>query len=59
VQTEIGVLLKDSDFRLDFGPGTVVWDAGTEEQYRVRDDGSKESTDRPHRPKPVRKEQAR
>jgi hypothetical protein len=59
VQTEIGVLLKDSDFRLDFGPGTVVWDAGTEERYRVRDDGSKESAERPHRAKPVRKEQAR
>jgi hypothetical protein len=46
VQTEIGVPLKDSEFALTFERGTVVWDARTREQYRIRDDGSKEPIER-------------
>lgn len=52
VQTEIALPLKDSNFHLDFAPGTVVWDAGTEQEFRVRDDGSKEPAP-PWRPQPV------
>jgi hypothetical protein len=50
VQTEIGAPLKDSDFRLNFEPGTVVWDARTWIEYRVRDDGSKEITKKQRKP---------
>jgi hypothetical protein len=46
VQTEIGASLKDSDFALIFEPGTVVWDARTREEYRIRSDGSKEPIER-------------
>ena len=42
VQTTIGVPLKDSDFSLKFGPGTIFWDMRTRQQYRVRDNGSNE-----------------
>jgi hypothetical protein len=41
VQTEIGAVFQDSDFVLKFEPGTIVWDARTWVEYRVRDDGSK------------------
>ena len=53
VQTELDVPLKDSNFHVNFKPGTVVWDAGTEQEYRVRDDGSKEPFRWPLRPQPV------
>ena len=46
VQTEIGAVLKDSDFTLVFEPGTVVWDARTREEYRILSDGSKEPIER-------------
>jgi hypothetical protein len=52
VQTEIGASLKDSDFSLIFQPGTVVWDARTWVEYRIRDDGSKEITKRRRKPAP-------
>ena len=52
VQTTIGVPLKDSDFTLTFNPGTVVWDARTREEYRIRDDGSKEITKQRRKPAP-------
>jgi hypothetical protein len=40
-EVETGAPLKDSDFSLTFGPGTVVWDARTQEEYVIREDGSK------------------
>jgi hypothetical protein len=46
VQTKIGVPLKNSDFALVFEPGTVVWDEKTGQEYRIRNDGSKEPTQR-------------
>jgi hypothetical protein len=49
VQTEIGAPFKDSDFLLKFEPGTVFWDMRTRQQYRVRDDGTKEPIQRPGR----------
>ncbi len=49
VQTAIGAPLKESDFALAFEPGTIVWDGRTREEYRVRDDGSKEPIERPRR----------
>jgi hypothetical protein len=49
VQIEIGAPLKDSDFALIFEPGTVVWDARTREEYRIREDGSKEPIERARR----------
>jgi hypothetical protein len=42
VQTNIGAPLKDSDFWLNFKPGTIFWDMRTRQQCRVRDDGSNE-----------------
>jgi hypothetical protein len=51
VQTTIGVPLKKSDFALIFEPGTIVWDARTREEYRIRSDGSKEPIHRPGRRK--------
>jgi hypothetical protein len=42
VQTDIGDLLKDSDFSVIFEPGMTVWDERTGQQYRIRQDGSKE-----------------
>jgi hypothetical protein len=54
VQTQIGVLLKNGEFALIFEPGTIVWDARTEEQYRIRDDGSKEPFGRQGRRAPVK-----
>jgi hypothetical protein len=50
VQTEIGAPLKDSDFSLIFQSGTVVWDARTWVEYRIRDDGSKEIIKRRRKP---------
>jgi hypothetical protein len=58
VQTEIGVPLKDSEFALIFAPGTVVWDARTREEYRIRDDGSKEPIERRRRRRAPRSEDA-
>jgi len=55
VQTAIGAPLKDSDFALIFKPGTIVWDARTREQYRIRDDGSKEPLGRRQRRNPAPK----
>jgi hypothetical protein len=52
VQTEIGAPLKDSNFALSFEPGTLVWDARTREGYRIRDDGTKEITQRRRKPAP-------
>jgi hypothetical protein len=52
VQTQIGAPLKDRDFALIFEPGTVVWDARTREEYRIRDDGSKEITKQRRKPVP-------
>jgi len=49
VQAEIGARLKDSDFALVFEPGTIVWDARTREEYRIREDGSKEPIERRRR----------
>jgi hypothetical protein len=52
VQTAVGAPLKDSDFALIFKPGTIVFDQRTREQYRVRDDGSKEPVGRRQRRNP-------
>jgi hypothetical protein len=52
VQTAVGAPLKDSDFALIFKPGTTVFDQRTREQYRIRDDGSKEPVGRRQRRNP-------
>jgi hypothetical protein len=52
LQTEIHAPLKDSDFALIFEPGTVVWDARSQEEYRIRDDGSKEPIERHRQRRP-------
>jgi hypothetical protein len=55
VQTAMAALLKESEFVLTFEPGTIVWDARTQEEYRVGADGSKELIGRPRRRKPLPK----
>jgi hypothetical protein len=55
VQTAIGVPLEDSSFRLTFAPGTIVWDQRTQEEYRLREDGSKEPMRQLRRKRPPQK----